>query len=69
MNHNECTLTIMYGRKTSFHGSKSEISFAAFGRAAQPCPLAPSMITTPDVVLSDVVNAGNAAYPQRKVGR
>ena len=45
MNHNECSLTITYGRKTSFLGSKSKTSYAAFGKTAQSSPLGLSMMT------------------------
>ena len=58
MNHNACTLTIMYGRKTNFLGSKSKMSYAAFDKAARRYPLAPSMITRPDLSLNRTLLGG-----------
>jgi len=64
MNHNACTLTIMYGRKTSFLGSKSKMRYAAFDKAARRYPLELSMITRPDLSLSPDAprRAGNLVH-------
>ena len=52
MNHNACILTIMYGRKTNFLGSKSKMSYAAFDKAARRYPPELSMTTRADLSLN-----------------